>query len=438
MRKKTPNKKNPSRKKRVAEHITKGRLLESVVAMMHEYPGVKVEKNVELPARHSSKARTREIDVLLTGSVAEYTIQIPIACRNEATKVAVGDIGEFVDLLNDVGLPPQQAIFISVMGFESGAIERAKDLGIKTFLFEGLTKDRLAEAVEDAFQYFVYLLPQVTQISVRNEMPDGSLALVFSDEAQQYCGDVLDLVVSRWRQNEIAPTIGEFDLDLQVPDGWHQFFQNKPVKTLSIRVKLRIIGYIMTLAGQAKQFTLRDAEKKTREKFRLQVDFDPTKQSNNGYEVRTAITEAELSAMLERSTGVRIVHRMRLPKVLGGTCFHPISARVKDLMLTDVKTPSKEEFERLPPLRLEDVEEPVNGSIHEKPWRWWPVIVNDGKGHLLDVQLLMRRGEYRRVAALTPLLEKYPSPEFAQCVAAAHQFAGAEITGAVLGRSPKR
>jgi hypothetical protein len=430
MQKKTPKKKKP------ADHIAKGRLLEAIVAMMHDYSGVKVEKNVELPATHSTKGRKREIDVLLTSEVAGYTVRIPIACRNESTKVEVGDIGEFVDLLNDIGIPSQQAIFVSVKGFRRGALERAKELGIKTFVLEGLTKNRLAAAVEEAFQFFVYLLPEVTQISVRTEQPRKHLAFLFEDDKHQYCGDVLDLVVAHWRQGELNPMLGESSLELEVPDGWYQYSEGKPVKVLSIAVKMRIVGYVIKLVGETKRFTLRDAERKTPEKFRLRADFNLGNRSSETFEVRTVGTEDELSEILQSNSGLRIVQRLRLPRVLSGACFHPMSERVKNLMMPEVQSLSLEEIERLPPLTLEQVEEPVIGSIHEQPWRWWPVIVKDEKRHLMDVQLLMRNGEYRRVAALTPLLQKYPTPEFAELITAAHQIVSAEITGASLGKSP--
>jgi hypothetical protein len=429
--------KKPSKKPdKVPDNMAKARILETVVAMMHDYSGVKVEKNVELPAKHATKGRTREVDVLLTSTVADYPVRIAIACRNEATKVEVGDIGEFVDLLDDVGIPPQQGIFVSVKGFRKGALDRAKDIGIRTLVLEGLTKDRLAAAVEKAFQFFVYLLPEVTQIRVRNELPRADLAFVFSEENQRYCGDVLDLVVSRWRQGEIPPTLGEYELDLQVPEGWLQFWKSKPVNVLSISVSVRIIGYVFELVGESKKFTLIDAEKKKPEKVRLQAAFNATQKLKEAFEVRTAQTEEQLNQFLHGDSGVRIIQRIRLPRVLSGACFHPISKRVKDLMLADTQSLSWDELKKLPPLTLEEVEETVNGSIHEMPWRWFPVIINEGNGHLVDVQLLMRNGEYRKVAALAALLKKYPTPEFAQLVTAAHQMVSAEITGSILGKAP--
>ena len=61
----------------------KGNLLEDVVALMHEAPGVTIEKRVKLPVQNSKKPRTREIDILLTTRAAGYRVQIAISCKNE-------------------------------------------------------------------------------------------------------------------------------------------------------------------------------------------------------------------------------------------------------------------------------------------------------------------------------------------------------------------
>ncbi len=50
------------------------RVFEKLTAGMYNSPGVKVERNVRLPARHSQgqKNRTREIDALLTATWPVY------------------------------------------------------------------------------------------------------------------------------------------------------------------------------------------------------------------------------------------------------------------------------------------------------------------------------------------------------------------------------
>jgi hypothetical protein len=127
----------------------KGDVLEKIISEMHDVPGVKVERNVFLPARDGS-GRTREIDVLITSQVAGFPVRIAIECKNENKPTGIAKIGEFIDKLNDIGLPVQLGIFVSTSRYESGAIQRAKAAGIKIFLLQDITND-LSKAVKDAF-----------------------------------------------------------------------------------------------------------------------------------------------------------------------------------------------------------------------------------------------------------------------------------------------
>ena len=53
----------------------KGNVVEQIVASMHEYSGVKVERNVFMPLIAGGNSRKkREIDVLLTQTVAGYPV----------------------------------------------------------------------------------------------------------------------------------------------------------------------------------------------------------------------------------------------------------------------------------------------------------------------------------------------------------------------------
>ena len=75
-------------RKKTAETTRKGKLVEAIVAMLYDMPGVKVERNVFLPPVHGDKTRTREIDVLLTATVAaDYTVRIAFSCKNESKKI---------------------------------------------------------------------------------------------------------------------------------------------------------------------------------------------------------------------------------------------------------------------------------------------------------------------------------------------------------------
>src|SRR5215213_8551501 len=109
------------------DNVRKGALVEVIVGMLHDLPGVKVERNVRLPPVHGDSSRSREIDVLLTSYVAGYPVRIAVSCKNERAKVKPGAIGEFIDELDDVGIPLQHGIFVCVNGYTSGALDRAKE-----------------------------------------------------------------------------------------------------------------------------------------------------------------------------------------------------------------------------------------------------------------------------------------------------------------------
>ena len=79
-----------------APHIQKGKILEAVVAMLHESPGVKVETNVGLPPKHGDPTRRREIDVLVTGHIAGYETQFAFSCKNERLPIKPKLIDEFI------------------------------------------------------------------------------------------------------------------------------------------------------------------------------------------------------------------------------------------------------------------------------------------------------------------------------------------------------
>ena len=74
-------------RKKPAETARNGKLVEAIVAMLHDMPGVKVERNVFLPPVHGDQTRKREIDVLLTANVADYPVRIAFSCKNESKKI---------------------------------------------------------------------------------------------------------------------------------------------------------------------------------------------------------------------------------------------------------------------------------------------------------------------------------------------------------------
>jgi hypothetical protein len=106
---KRSSKKKSQGKNTLPPAAAKGKLVEEIVEKMHDSPNVRVERRVFLdPVGGGS--RKREIDVLLTSSVAGYPVRVAIECKNEAKKVGAPMIDAFVGKLQHVGIPPQFGI----------------------------------------------------------------------------------------------------------------------------------------------------------------------------------------------------------------------------------------------------------------------------------------------------------------------------------------
>jgi len=149
--------------------IDKGKIVEGLVALLHEQPGISVQRNVHLPSTDGEE--TREIDVLISGQLVGYPVQITIECKNYKREIGKADIDAFIGKLNDLGFPTQHGIYVCTSRYTKGAIKRAKNAGVRTFKLDGLTGDRLAAAIYDALQSIIYLLPIMTSLTFFNSAP---------------------------------------------------------------------------------------------------------------------------------------------------------------------------------------------------------------------------------------------------------------------------
>src|SRR5579885_1210077 len=169
MAKKTSSK--PPKKERASSStVTKGRIVERIVALMHDQPGVTVQRNQFLPPV-GRKGKKREIDVLITAVVVGYPVRMAIECKNEGRAIDSPGIEAFAAKLQDVGIAPQHGIFVSASGYTADAVERAKTVGMRTLTLRGLRDEDLLGSIFDAFQSVIYLLLQVLNVTVTNTVP---------------------------------------------------------------------------------------------------------------------------------------------------------------------------------------------------------------------------------------------------------------------------
>jgi hypothetical protein len=414
---------------RGAPNVRKGKIVEAVVALLHEQPGISIETNVKLPPKYGNPSRKRELDVLITGQVAGYPVRLAISCKNEYGPIKPNLIDEFVGMLDDVGIPPEQGIFVCVNGYTSGALDRAKAKGIKTLVLRGLTKSRLASEIAQALQFTIYLLAEVTQITVSNNSGTAEYEgqfLVFCNENQEICGTVLDLIVDRWRKGDPPSTIGEYELSLDIPKGWKQFVSGATVELLGATCKLRVTGLVIEWSGKIKQHSLVDPVQNVVERSRVDVSFDKP-ELGRSLPLKVFHSEAELRRFVKKPTAVRVAWRIRLPRIRSGNIYYPVSERVGKLMMAaaNERNLDREMFGGIEGTDL--------SVVWEKPWYGLfrlgsPVLATDGNGDVVDVRLLMETEDFEAVVALQSQFEQHPSEEFAHLLAWAYQMQGSGLS----------
>ena len=302
----------------------KGDVLEKIIADMHDMPGLTIERNVFLPTIDKS-GRTREIDVLITSQVAGFPIRLTIECKNEKEATGIEKIGEFIDKLNDVGLPVQLGIFVSTSRYTSGAIERAKTTGIRTLLLKDVT-DNISNTVRGAYQSLVYLLATIAtvNISVSEESPKpAGLSMFFVDDKDNICGSIGDLVWDYWRKGKIPETIGTHDIVLELPKTWKQKYRGKELIFTKITVVVLVTGHVITVEGSLKKFNLIDATSESVEKWQIKAKFPPPFGKHMVTELHS---EEELEKYLNAKKGIALLSgKLRLPRIRWSAFYWPPS-----------------------------------------------------------------------------------------------------------------
>ena len=345
----------------------RGKLVESIVAAMHEVPGVQVRQNVWLPPI-SGNGRSREIDVLIDGVVAGYPIRIPIECKNEKAVIKPEKIDAFVGKLQYVGLAQQQGIYISVKGFTKGARERAKAAGIRTLLLTGLTAERLEASVLEAMQAVVYLWPVATEWSVLNDIghdiKEPAELNVYLDENGTIVGSNADLAWRAWYEGRVPESLGIHEVALRLPKGWKNVVAGNMSVPERITVTFHVFGIAMSMSGKANRHALLDAETSVVEKLRLRASFD----NSTASKPEVFSSEEDLRRFLsEGSASIRVTTRVRLPRIQWRGVFWPLSIRVATA-LNQAFASEASEGGRAVPLDVEQIEGPSLANMWEPLW----------------------------------------------------------------------
>ena len=425
-----PKQRNVNKKgKSPNQNKQKGNLLEQIVASMYKTPGVKIERNVHHPTT-SEDGRTREIDVLLTANVAGLPVKYAFQCKNEKEVIDVIKIDSFVGALEDIGVPPQHGIFVTVNGFTDGAIKRAKKAGIKTLVLKGLSKDRLKSEISAAIQHSVFLIPRIDEISIVNNIEykggyeQAWLSAVFTDDKQELVGFVSDLFFNQWRNGGIPASLGLHDIELDVPQGWLQFYEGEAVNLQEITGKVTVMAVVISIDGNAENHFLFDAETKKFEKSTTNINFNAF-QPGQVVPLKVFSTEQELADFVNASSDIRLTVKTKLPRLIMRNMYYPLSETAARKVFKQMKdygpkfeNVTQEQFdEELFEISKNDLFASGMFSLIGKEV---PVITTDNDGETVDVTLLYNKGELDKVIALKDQYLNNPFEEFGDLLAWAY------------------
>lgn len=319
--------------------------------MMHEMPGVLVEKRKKLPVLHGKRRRTREVDVLITSNVAGYEVRIAFGCKNEAKVLGTSAVDNFVGILTEVGIPLQHGILVSAMGYTRDAQEAATFRGIKTLQFEGLSADRLGQEINKALKSIVYLLVSQFNLSMLPYVEDSGNADPRFINAVLDCDDepsatqLMTSVWQLWMSEAIPATIGEHMISIRPKNAQ---------ATWVVMGAVTVTGLMASVPGTFTRSILQDTEVRKISRVHISARFDEMK----GPLTLEPVDSEEILAEAIKNAQVTVVTRVRVPRIISNVGFWPPSERAVQKV--------KELFKAGKPVTFEDVE---SSNIMEA-WRF--------------------------------------------------------------------
>lgn len=293
----------------------KGKILEDLVAMMHKAPGVLVETRKKLPALQSNMGRKREIDVLITSNVAGYKVQIAIGCKNKAKALDTAAVDEFVGILNDVGIPLQHGILVSVNGYTRDAQEAADRNGLRTLVFGGLSANRLGQEINAALQAVVYLLVSQFNLSRFSYVPGGHaddgrfITAMLDHDNVPPDTQILTSVWELWESGRIPDTIGDHQICLA---------PKNPDATWMVVGTVTVTGWMASVPGVVSQSLLKDTKTGTIDRVHVSAKFDEIK---GPLTLEPVNSEEALDIIKKEPTS--LVTRVRVQRIVSDMGYWP-------------------------------------------------------------------------------------------------------------------
>jgi hypothetical protein len=343
-----------SKRKNVSS--VKGKVLEMIVAGMHESPDVKIERNIKIPTIRNKK-RKREIDILMVGKINGYPIRMAIECKNYDSIINVPFIDGFIGKLQDIGIPTQQGIFITSKGFSEGAKSRAEEVGITPLVLTGLTSDGLSEKIIDATQSIIYLLAEITNISITCDLSgthNFKEMWFLYDENGKLKATIPDLFWREWALDNISTKLGESQIEINNSNNLNLIIDGKQAKFISACAKIKVSALVLDIKGKGTDHLLINPIENNVNRISAEVKY---KLSPDIYPIRAFDNEKDLENYINsRPQDIKLtIGRIKLPRIRYYYLYWPISSRAL-IEFETVNIKCKEEGREISDEELNNIE----------------------------------------------------------------------------------
>jgi hypothetical protein len=196
--------------------------------------------------------------------------------------------------------------------------------------------------------------------------------LVFFDESGKICGSIPDLIWQKWIGGELSPSIGECEIQLNIPPNWYQIVDGKVEPIISVFAQIRVIGLVITVSGKAKQHFLLNAVDKKVEKFQFDLTFDTSKTI---YPITAIRAENQFDEFVKRPEAVKLtIGRIRLPRIRFGSMYWPPSERTAKIVIGLMQAFEAGKIPDPRPIDIAELEGTDLQTIWEPIWNEHPAV----------------------------------------------------------------
>ncbi|WP_175907936.1 restriction endonuclease [Burkholderia sp. BCC1640] len=174
-------------------------------------PAAKVEHNVKVKGRNSEV--DRQVDVLVTQNIGQYTMTIAIDCKDYKKPIDVKGVEEFAGMVSDIGA--NKGVLVCPAGFTETAKTVAKKLQMELYrpIDTGDHKWRARPTIPAVCEYVSTTMAfQITCSAPKPlRLPYNLAHIEAFDENGVSLGTALECALRRWNNAEYPTTTGRHD-----------------------------------------------------------------------------------------------------------------------------------------------------------------------------------------------------------------------------------